>query len=92
MPSRRGVASVTMKKKRDMCVSRGSGDFPRAFLAASEPASLTDLQLAHLTVLYPGGEPYALARNITVVPMAWLARNDAALLLGPLRARRTGRS
>lgn len=64
-------------------------DAPR--VTPSMRAALSDLQLAHLTVLYPGSEPYALAGNITVVPMAWLARNDAALLLGPLRARRTGR-
>ena len=55
-------------------------DAPR--VTSSMRAALSDLGLAHLTVLYPGSERYLLAPNITVVPMAWLARRDPRVLLG----------
>ncbi len=42
-------------------------DAPR--LTKSMHQSIDDLQLAHLYVLYPGGQRYALAENITVLPL-----------------------
>jgi predicted AAA+ superfamily ATPase len=55
-------------------------DAPR--VTPSMRVALSDLRLAHLTVLYPGSDRYSLAADITVVPMAWLARHDPAVLLG----------
>lgn len=43
-------------------------DAPR--LTKSIHAALHDLQLAHLWVIYPGREPYRLAENVTVMPLA----------------------
>ncbi len=54
-------------------------DAPR--ITPSMRSALADLQLSHLTILYPGPERYPLAPNVTVVPMAWLARHDPSLLL-----------
>jgi hypothetical protein len=54
-------------------------DAPR--ITPSMRSALADLQLTHVTILYPGPERYALAPNVTVVPLAWLARNDPSLLL-----------
>ncbi len=44
--------------------------------------ALEDLRLDHLTVLYPGTEPYRLAPKVTVVPLGQLAARDEAVLLG----------
>jgi uncharacterized protein len=60
-------------------------DAPR--ITPSIRSALADLQLEHVTILYPGPERYALAPNVTVVPLAWLARNDPALLLAGLKRR-----
>jgi hypothetical protein len=42
--------------------------------------ALRDLRLKHLTVLYPGTRPYALAKRVTVVPLAALAEGDPKAL------------
>jgi uncharacterized protein len=55
-------------------------DAPR--ITPSMRVALSDLSLTHLTVLYPGPDRYSLSPNITVVPVAWLARGDPAVLLG----------
>ncbi len=59
-------------------------------LTSSMRVALADLSLAHLTVLYPGDEPYALAPNVSVVPMASLVKRDTAALIGRWRKRPTG--
>ena len=56
-------------------------------LTASMRIALADLKLEHLAVLYPGDEPYALAPNVTVVPISSLVSRDVGALLG----RRPGR-
>lgn len=55
-------------------------DAPR--LTPSMRIALEDLRLDHLTVLYPGTEPYRLAPKVTVVPLGQLAARDEAVLLG----------
>ena len=57
-------------------------------LTPSMRIALADLRLEHLTVLYPGTEPYPLAPKVTVVPMASLVTRDVAALLGRSRGRR----
>lgn len=39
--------------------------------------ALADLKLDHLTVVYPGEQPYSLARNVEVVPLAHMVRATA---------------
>lgn len=63
-------------------------DAPR--LTPSMRIALTDLRLDHLTVLYPGDQPYRLAPKVTVVPVSSLVSRDVAALLG--RSRRTASS
>ena len=55
-------------------------DAPR--ITPSMRTALTDLRLDHLTVLYPGDQPYRLDAKIAVVPFASLADRKAAVLLG----------
>ena len=59
-------------------------------LTSSMRIAMADLRLEHLTVLYPGDEPYALAPNVSVVPMASLVRRDTAALTGRWRKRPGG--
>jgi predicted AAA+ superfamily ATPase len=56
-------------------------------LTRSMQIALEDLQLEHLTVLYPGTRHYALSDRITVVPLADIANPDAKALFPP-RSRR----
>jgi len=62
-------------------------------LTASMRTALADLQLEHLTVLYPGSRNYALAERVTVVPLASLAAGDPAVVLPdvPVTRRRAPR-
>ena len=62
-------------------------------LTASMRTALADLQLEHLTVLYPGSRNYALAERVTVVPLASLAAGDPAVVLPdvPVTRRRSPR-
>jgi predicted AAA+ superfamily ATPase len=62
-------------------------------LTASMRTALADLQLEHLTVLYPGSRDYALAERVTVVPLASLAAGDPAVVLPdvPVTRRRAPR-
>ena len=62
-------------------------------LTASMRTALADLQLDHLTVLYPGSRNYALAERVTVVPLASLAAGDPAVVLPdvPVTRRRSPR-
>jgi hypothetical protein len=53
-------------------------DAPR--LTPSMRAALDDLALDHLTVVYPGSQPYPLAPRVTVVPLTELARAGAAAI------------
>lgn len=55
-------------------------DAPR--ITASMRSAMADLQLQHLTVLYPGAESYQLDAKVTVVPLAHLADHDPGGLLG----------
>jgi predicted AAA+ superfamily ATPase len=55
-------------------------DAPR--VTPSMRVALEDLRLDHLTVLYPGSEPYKLGPKVTVVPLNRLAGRDEAALLG----------
>lgn len=59
-------------------------------LTPSMRIALADLRLDHLTVLYPGEEPYSLAPNVSVVPMSSLVTRDRSSLLGRSRPRRSG--
>jgi hypothetical protein len=59
-------------------------------LTSSMRIALADLRLDHLTVLYPGDEPYSLAPHVSVVPMSSLVTRDASSLLGRSRPRRSG--
>ncbi len=43
-------------------------------LTPSMRTALTDLNLDHLTVVYPGDQPYSLAKNVEVVPLAHMVR------------------
>lgn len=43
-------------------------------LTPSMRTALADLKLDHLTVVYPGEQPYSLARNVEVVPLAHMVR------------------
>lgn len=53
-------------------------DGPR--LTPSMRSALDDLQLDHLTVIYPGERPYPLADRVTVLPLAALAeQGDQAI-------------
>jgi hypothetical protein len=36
-------------------------------------SAVKDLELARLWVIYPGGQTYALARNVTALPLAAVA-------------------
>jgi predicted AAA+ superfamily ATPase len=54
-------------------------------LTPSMRIALADLQLDHLTVLYPGDEPYTLAPKVSVVPTSALVSRDVAALLGRSR-------
>ena len=50
-------------------------------LTPSMRTALADLELNHLTVIYPGERSYALADHVTVVPLVDLASKGAAALL-----------
>jgi len=50
-------------------------------LTPSMRIALTDLRLDHLTVLYPGTRPYALADRVSVVPLAMLAEGRTGALI-----------
>jgi predicted AAA+ superfamily ATPase len=63
-------------------------DAPR--ITASMRTALADLQLHHLTVLYPGAESYQLDAKVTVVPLAHLADHDPAVFLGQTSRVRRG--
>lgn len=54
-------------------------------LTPSMRIALDDLQLAHLTVLYPGDLTYTLADRVTVRPLAVLAQPDVVRLLTPTK-------
>ena len=62
-------------------------------LTASMRTALADLQLDHLTVLYPGSRDYALAERVTVMPLASLAAGDPTVVLPdvPVTRRRSPR-
>jgi predicted AAA+ superfamily ATPase len=49
-------------------------------LTPSMRIALTDLRLDHLTVLYPGTQPYSLADRVSVVPLATLAEGRLGTL------------
>jgi predicted AAA+ superfamily ATPase len=52
-------------------------------LTPSMRAALHDLDLRHLTVLYPGDRTYRLAPRVTVAPLALLPKAGAAHVLRP---------
>jgi hypothetical protein len=60
-------------------------DAPR--VTPSMRIALADLQLHHLTVLYPGDQRYPLDPHITVVPLADLA-SDPGVITPTTRGRR----
>jgi predicted AAA+ superfamily ATPase len=62
-------------------------DAPR--ITPSMRIALDDLELEHLTVLYPGDVPYELGERISVVPLSLLARLKADQLLPKRRRSRT---
>jgi predicted AAA+ superfamily ATPase len=62
-------------------------------LTASMRTALADLQLDHLTVLYPGLRNYTLAERVTVMPLTSLATGHPAVVLPdvPVKRRRAPR-
>lgn len=60
-------------------------DAPR--LTPSMRTALSDLQLDHLTVLYPGDQRYSLERRVTVVPLAEIAGKPEVITPSPRRQR-----
>ncbi len=56
-------------------------DAPR--LTASMRIALEDLQLDHLTVIYPGTRAYPISDRIHALPLAALADGDPSVLAGP---------
>jgi predicted AAA+ superfamily ATPase len=60
-------------------------DAPR--LTPSMRIALSDLELEHLTVLYPGDQRYSLDKRVTVVPLADVATTPA-LITPPARGRK----
>ena len=61
-------------------------DAPR--LTPSMRIALADLQLDHLTVIYPGSRTYPLAERVRVVPLAALAGGDPTVVVPPVRGTR----
>ena len=59
-------------------------DAPR--LTTSMRIALSDLELDHLTVLYPGNQRYSLDRRVTVVPLRDIAKTPEVIT--PSRRRR----
>jgi len=53
--------------------------------------ALEDLELDHMTVLYPGDQPYELAEKVTAVPLFAVA-NNPTVVLGARRSAARGRS
>lgn len=56
-------------------------------LAPSMRIALADLELDHLTVLYPGEKSYTIAQRVTVVPFSVVAEGDLSALF-PLGRRK----
>src|SRR5574337_1093573 len=65
---------LLFKNRRRLGVEVKRADAPT--LTPSMRIALHDLQLDHLTVLYPGTRWYALAERVDVVPLAALATGD----------------
>ena len=55
-------------------------DAPR--LTPSMHIAMEDLDLDHLTVIYPGAKPYPLSDKVTVAPLSVLAKGDSSALTG----------
>ncbi len=70
---------LAVKNGRNIGVEFKRVDAP--VLTASMRTALADLGLDHLTVIYPGERGYALADQVTVVPLVDLASKGAAALL-----------
>lgn len=76
---------LLMKSSRRYGVEVKFQDAPR--VTPSMRIALADLQLHHLTVLYPGDQRYPLDPHITVVPLADLA-SDPGVITPTTRGRR----
>jgi hypothetical protein len=76
---------LLMKSSRRYGVEVKFQDAPR--VTPSMRIALADLQLHHLTVLYPGDQRYSLDPHITVVPLADLA-SDPGVITPTTRGRR----
>ena len=57
-------------------------------LAPSMRIALADLELDHLTVLYPGEKSYAIAERVTVVPFSVVAAGNMRMLFPRSRRKR----
>ncbi len=68
------VDLLLLKDGRKFGVECKRMDAPR--LTSSMRIALADLQLDHLTVIYPGDRPYPLADRVTVVPLEIIATGD----------------
>ncbi|MDD5558787.1 ATP-binding protein [Candidatus Methylomirabilis sp.] len=77
---------LLFKNRRRLGVEVKRADAPT--LTPSMRIALHDLQLDHLTVLYPGTRRYALAERVDVVPLAALATGDMDALF-PHRGKST---
>jgi hypothetical protein len=87
------ILCSNFKEGRRIGVEVKRQDAPR--LTPSMRIALTDLDLDHLTVLYPGTRRFSLADRVSVVPLAAVAEGDlrAIVPVGPKvrrRARGTG--
>lgn len=71
---------LLIKNGRRYGVEMKHQDAPR--LTASMRSALSDLKLAHLTVLYPGDASYTIGPRARVVPLSLLTTGAPGLLLG----------
>ena len=69
---------LLLKQGRRLGVECKRVDAPR--LTASMKTALEDLQLDHLTVIYPGSRAYSLADRVTVAPLEALAAHGVLTL------------
>jgi predicted AAA+ superfamily ATPase len=71
---------LLLKSGRKIGVECKRMDAPR--LTRSMQTALTDLQLDHLTVIYPGDRAYPLAEQVTVVPLETIVAGEYEPLIG----------
>jgi len=70
-----GELDMVFQRRGRLCgVELKFQDAPR--MTHSMQSALKELELTHLWVVYPGKEPYSLAKNVSVIPLTELAQID----------------